>query len=155
MKNEKDKAWDFVKSFSQNPDAWTIEDWKDFYDGITEAFMKIAKRHKKEAPKLEPCPHCYGGHFRPCQTCGDSGLVEIVPDVGNTERWRMKSKSAINRNMQELSALCDYGSPIEARIAQAMRHTLQWSKGSTEGWPSLTHEAKELARIVEMQLRNK
>ena len=26
-----------------------------------------------------PCPECYGGHFRPCQVCGDTGWVEIVP----------------------------------------------------------------------------
>lgn len=24
-----------------------------------------------------PCPHCYGGHFRPCQTCGDTGWVKL------------------------------------------------------------------------------
>lgn len=23
-----------------------------------------------------PCPECYGGHFKPCQICGDSGSVE-------------------------------------------------------------------------------
>ncbi len=22
-----------------------------------------------------PCPFCYGGHFRPCQPCGDSGVA--------------------------------------------------------------------------------
>ena len=26
-----------------------------------------------------PCPECYGGHFKPCQVCGDTGWVEIVP----------------------------------------------------------------------------
>ena len=26
-----------------------------------------------------PCPNCYGGHFRPCQTCGDEGRVINIP----------------------------------------------------------------------------
>lgn len=35
---------------------------------------------KKEALKTEeiPCPNCYGGHFRPCQWCGDSGRIVTV-----------------------------------------------------------------------------
>ena len=27
----------------------------------------------------QPCPNCYGGHFRPCQWCCDSGLVDLIP----------------------------------------------------------------------------
>lgn len=27
------------------------------------------------------CPDCYGGHFRPCQMCGDTGTVTVVPNV--------------------------------------------------------------------------
>lgn len=26
-----------------------------------------------------PCPNCYGGHFRPCQWCGDTGMVTVSP----------------------------------------------------------------------------
>ena len=35
-----------------------------------------------ENPAVErrACPDCYGGHFRPCQTCGDSGHVLFVPN---------------------------------------------------------------------------
>jgi hypothetical protein len=32
-----------------------------------------------------PCPNCYGGHFRPCQWCGDTGRVVFIP--GGAERW--------------------------------------------------------------------
>lgn len=28
--------------------------------------------------KEVPCPACYGGHFRPCQMCGDSGVALFV-----------------------------------------------------------------------------
>lgn len=32
-----------------------------------------------------PCPNCYGGHFRPCQWCGDSGRVVNVPNRSGSE----------------------------------------------------------------------
>jgi hypothetical protein len=28
--------------------------------------------------KEVPCPDCYGGHFRPCNICGDSGVANLV-----------------------------------------------------------------------------
>lgn len=34
---------------------------------------------KRSAMKI-PCPDCYGGHFRPCQTCGDSGVALFIPN---------------------------------------------------------------------------
>lgn len=24
------------------------------------------------------CPDCYGGHFRPCNVCGDSGVALLI-----------------------------------------------------------------------------
>lgn len=37
--------------------------------------------------KLVPCPDCYGGHFRPCQTCGDSGMATIrLPNGESRDR---------------------------------------------------------------------
>jgi len=30
-----------------------------------------------------PCPGCYGGHFRPCQLCGDSGVAWRVVQSPN------------------------------------------------------------------------
>ncbi len=27
------------------------------------------------------CPNCYGGHFRPCQWCGDTGRVTNIPNA--------------------------------------------------------------------------
>lgn len=30
-----------------------------------------------------PCPDCYGGHFRPCNVCGDSGVALLKePNAG-------------------------------------------------------------------------
>lgn len=26
-----------------------------------------------------PCPECYGGHFKPCQVCGDTGWIQSAP----------------------------------------------------------------------------
>lgn len=32
-------------------------------------------------PAIEQdCPDCYGGHFRPCQMCGDTGRVVFLPN---------------------------------------------------------------------------
>lgn len=33
-----------------------------------------------------PCPFCYGGHFRPCQPCGDSGVAlrEVSPNASRS-----------------------------------------------------------------------
>ena len=40
---------------------------------------QINKVTKLEASKPQvsiiPCPNCYGGHFRPCQWCGDTGRI--------------------------------------------------------------------------------
>ena len=45
----------------------------------------IAANLLLETPEPKPvndqaCPDCYGGHFRPCQMCGDSGRVTIIPN---------------------------------------------------------------------------
>ena len=37
--------------------------------GVTE----LVKRTKEV-----PCPDCYGGHFKPCNICGDSGVALLV-----------------------------------------------------------------------------
>ena len=34
--------------------------------------------------KEVPCPDCYGGHFRPCQMCGDSGWALLVESPNAT-----------------------------------------------------------------------
>lgn len=28
--------------------------------------------------KEVPCPLCYGGHFKPCNLCGDSGFALLL-----------------------------------------------------------------------------
>ncbi len=37
-------------------------------------FLEVHPQLTKEAP----CPDCYGGHFKPCNICGDSGVALIV-----------------------------------------------------------------------------
>lgn len=48
-----------------------------------ESVTRMEKQLKaKEVARIkgtpQPCPNCYGGHFRPCQWCGDTGIVEFV-----------------------------------------------------------------------------
>lgn len=45
-----------------------------------------------------PCPECYGGHFRPCQLCGDLGVLDKghgseVPSANSVTRESAGSKS--------------------------------------------------------------
>lgn len=35
----------------------------------------IANEKEQRKVKEVPCPNCYGGHFRPCQLCGDTGVA--------------------------------------------------------------------------------
>lgn len=34
----------------------------------------------KGSVKEIPCPDCYGGHFKPCNVCGDSGIASLRVD---------------------------------------------------------------------------
>jgi len=49
---------------------------------VHDATSSLLCRAQIENPAVQriPCPDCYGGHFRPCQTCGDSGHVLNVPN---------------------------------------------------------------------------
>lgn len=42
--------------------------------------------------KETACPNCYGGHFRPCQWCGDTGRVTNVPHPYNDQAERSAGK---------------------------------------------------------------
>jgi hypothetical protein len=48
-----------------------------------------------------PCPFCRGGHFRPCQVCGDSGVATFIPDPVNTERTGGASPSGVASGSNE------------------------------------------------------
>lgn len=58
--------------------------------------------HNAEREEYEPateiaCPDCYGGHFRPCQMCGDSGRVMFAkrkaPNDPSSPTGRQRSES--------------------------------------------------------------
>lgn len=34
-----------------------------------------------DAYNTGPCPNCYGGFQRPCQWCGDTGVVTLYPNA--------------------------------------------------------------------------
>lgn len=40
-----DQAWEFVRRMREE---WTVEDWADFYHGISFALYRIAKRHQRK-----------------------------------------------------------------------------------------------------------
>jgi hypothetical protein len=63
-----------------------MRSWRENPDG--EENTKATKQIEREigALKLQAqseeiaCPNCYGGHFRPCQWCGDTGRVTNIPN---------------------------------------------------------------------------
>jgi hypothetical protein len=40
--------------------------------------MNADKSNKKI--KEISCPCCYGGHFKPCQACSDSGIANLIEE---------------------------------------------------------------------------
>ena len=43
------------------------------------ALKEIRKHEQSEMEAKEvPCPDCYGGHFKPCNICGDTGVAVVV-----------------------------------------------------------------------------
>lgn len=75
--------------------AWWLDGWRRAWteprslsrianmQRIRERHAKAWARHWEGRIEEIPCPDCYGGHFRPCQMCGDSGVA-----------WREKSPNA-------------------------------------------------------------
>lgn len=40
----------------------------------------VESTEKVKTTKEAPCPDCYGGHFRPCNICCDTGVVTIATE---------------------------------------------------------------------------
>jgi hypothetical protein len=66
-------------------DGWWSSDQACLYP-TKEMAQAYADAHRGTPPdvvylkKDVECPNCYGGHFRPCQWCGDTGRVDFVPN---------------------------------------------------------------------------
>jgi hypothetical protein len=64
-----------------------MRSWRENPDGAENT--KATKQNEREigALKLQAqsdeiaCPNCYGGHFRPCQWCGDTGRVTLEREL--------------------------------------------------------------------------
>lgn len=58
-----------------------LEESLEFGVGLARARELLAENHigdfteMVEETKEVPCPDCYGGHFKPCNICGDSGVA--------------------------------------------------------------------------------
>ena len=75
--------------------AWEIDQTLKYSlcaGSITPEAMRLLEAARRAADatraatRIEvPCPDCYGGHFRPCQTCGDSGMVQYLPTPKSEE----------------------------------------------------------------------
>ncbi len=58
-----------------------LEEALEFGVGPMRAKELLAENHIGEVTEMVeetkevPCPDCYGGHFKPCNICGDSGVA--------------------------------------------------------------------------------
>jgi hypothetical protein len=62
-----------MRSFRENPDSEENQRLtRENQRAVFAATMEAAQE------KEIACPNCYGGHFRPCQWCGDSGRLRVT-----------------------------------------------------------------------------
>lgn len=61
-----------------------LEEALEFGVGLNRVKELMSDNHIGDATELVkrtkevPCPDCYGGHFKPCNICGDSGVALLV-----------------------------------------------------------------------------
>jgi len=98
--------------------------------------------------KIVPCPDCYGGHFRPCQVCGDSGtafLIECSPKPTGKKILEMKTKNTpkLSRHEKKLVKICCEETEIEL---------VRWDKlvDCVQGKYHIEDHAIELATILQL-----
>lgn len=72
----------------------------------------------------QPCPECYGGHFKPCQICGDSGWIEAQPmNPKKTETLTLAyAMDALAREIQSGDGIAN---AAIAEAADRLRETLK------------------------------
>lgn len=69
---------------AENARVKKLEEALEFGVGSNRAKELMREDHIGEHTKMVsevPCPDCYGGHFKPCNICGDSGVALIQVDV--------------------------------------------------------------------------
>lgn len=75
LQDERDKAISMVDRLGKA---------LEFGVGLNRAKELMGDNHIGETTELvkrtkdAPCPDCYGGHFKPCNICGDSGVALLV-----------------------------------------------------------------------------
>lgn len=59
-----------------------IEDHNSFRCDYCQLLWPTGAGHELYVREV-PCPDCYGGHFRPCNVCGDSGVALLCVESTN------------------------------------------------------------------------
>ena len=73
------KAVEYIKGLKTR--VQRLEEALEIGVGLNRARELMSDNHVGEpnemvaVTKEVPCPDCYGGHFRPCNICGDSGVA--------------------------------------------------------------------------------
>lgn len=129
------------------------------------ANIKSAESPKWSEVKEVPCPDCYGGHFKPCNVCGDSGVALLRVDPPQTpdtlpvdhhqacaEARRKKIDQATEALMEWLK-VGSYGLDQEAMLTELERRVLKFrSDVDQAGWDavatSVTPKTEGIAPIA-------
>lgn len=72
----------------------------------------------------QPCAECYGGHFKPCQICGDSGWIEIQP-MATKKTDTLTLAYAMDALAREIQSGDGIANAAIAEAADRLRETLK------------------------------
>lgn len=81
-----------------------------------------------------PCPNCYGGHFKPCQWCGDTGVLTLAgdrPEEEKNEAMKTTDKDEILSIGNECEACQGTGKITEHNPIVTDAHT-KWQRTAYE-----------------------
>lgn len=126
--------------------------WRDALEYIAGA-VNDCPGHYVEAAKnaLIPCPECYGGHFRPCQVCGDSGQISINQ---NTPKTMIRNFTPHEINLPDRNIPSEGSARVNVFYMEVYKHDgVSIVKGSYSGMTGLPDQQDGTLLIVSLMVK--
>lgn len=102
------------------------------HNGIAEVWHAVHCGYGHEVtPLTQPCPNCYGGHFRPCQWCGDSGRVTFMQTQPTIECHGLDTTDRVCFYEQDFYVLSNFSSfrvKWKGLTFDTSEHAYHWEK---------------------------
>jgi hypothetical protein len=93
-----------------------------------------------KATKQIACPNCYGGHFRPCQWCGDTGRVTLESDASAVSKTPDVKHVGISDLLAAISERKEY---LKAHQPDAYSYPTLWAR-----WDAQLAELARTEKVV-------